>query len=35
MDICQGEALKASQMVKKGYDIDEVRCYIEDKYSQM
>jgi uncharacterized protein YbaR (Trm112 family) len=35
VDICQGEALDTSQMVKKGYGIDETRRYIDNKYSKM
>jgi hypothetical protein len=34
VDICQGEALDASQMVKEGYGIDEIRRYNDNKYSK-
>jgi hypothetical protein len=34
VDICQGEALDASQMAKKGYGIDEIGRYIDNKYSK-
>jgi len=35
VNICQGEALDASQMVKQGYGIDEIRRLIDRKYGRM
>jgi hypothetical protein len=35
VNICQGEALDASQMAEKGYSIDEIQRTIDGKYSRM
>jgi len=35
VDICQGEALDASQKVKQGYSMAEIRRFIDQKYSRM
>jgi hypothetical protein len=35
VNICQGEALDASRMVKQGHSIEEIRRYIDGKYSRL
>jgi len=35
VNICQNEALDASQMMKRGYTVAEIRREIDRKYSRM
>jgi hypothetical protein len=34
VNICQGEALDASQMFKQGYSIKQIRAEIDKKYGR-
>jgi len=35
VNFCQNEALDASQMIKQGYSVAEIRRQIDGKYSRM
>jgi hypothetical protein len=35
VNFCQNEALDASQMIKQGYSVAEIRQQIDRKYSRM